>query len=118
MVGNLKKARKSWARLTRILGREGANHRVSGMLFKAMVKAVLLFRSEMWVLTPRMGWALGRFQHGVARRITWRHPRRQDEGGWEYPPLAAAMEESGFEEIGVSLFVKPGQTIIGKVTDP
>ena len=25
------------------------------------------------------------------------------EGGWEYPPLVAEMEESGFEEIGVYL---------------
>ena len=37
MVGNLKKARKSWARLIRILGREGADSRVSGVLFKVVV---------------------------------------------------------------------------------
>ena len=39
---NLKKARKSWAQMTRILGREGANLRVSGMLFNAVVQEVLL----------------------------------------------------------------------------
>ena len=37
VVGNLKKARKSWARMTRILGREGANPRVSGIFFKGVV---------------------------------------------------------------------------------
>ena len=42
VVGNLDMARKSWACLTRILGRDGANPRVSGMFFKAVVKAVLL----------------------------------------------------------------------------
>ena len=48
-----------------------------------------------------MGQTLGNFQHGFARRITGRNPRRWEEGGWDYSPLAAAMEEEGFEEIGV-----------------
>ena len=61
VVRNLKKARRSWARLTRILGQEGAKPRVSGMFFKAVVKAMLLFGSETWVLTPHMGQALGIF---------------------------------------------------------
>ena len=61
VVGNLKKARKSWACLTRSLRREGANPRVSGMVFKAVVQAVLIFGSETWVLNPRMGRALGSF---------------------------------------------------------
>ena len=52
IVGNLKKSRKSWAQLTSILVREGANPRVSGMFFKAVLQTVLLFGSETWVLTP------------------------------------------------------------------
>ena len=63
----------------RILGWEGANPRASGMFFKAVVQAVLLFRSETWVMTPCMGRALGSFQHGVARRIKGKHPKIQDE---------------------------------------
>ena len=43
VVGNLRKARKSWERLMRILGEEGAKPKVSGMLFKAVEQAVLLF---------------------------------------------------------------------------
>ena len=72
VVGNLKKARKSLARLTRILRREGAKPRFSGMFFKAVVQAVLIFGLETWVLTPRMGRALESFQHRVARWITGR----------------------------------------------
>ena len=49
---------------------------------------------------PRMGWALGSFQHGVARQIPGRQKRRREEGGREYPMLAAAMEDTGSEEIG------------------
>ena len=67
------------------------------MFFKALVQAVLIFGSETWVLTPRMGRALGIFQHRVARRITGRHTKRQDEGGWEYTRLLAVIEEVGFE---------------------
>ena len=45
--------------------------------------------------------ALGSFQHRVAQRITRMQPIQRGEGRWEYPWLAAAMEEAGFEEIGV-----------------
>ena len=72
---NLKKARKSWAQLIRILGWECANHRVSGTFFKAVVQGVLIFGLETWVLNPRMGKELGSFQHRIVRRITGRKPR-------------------------------------------
>ena len=45
--------------------------------------------------------ALSSFQHRVAQRLTGRKLRRRGEGRWKYPPLAAAMEEAGFGEIGV-----------------
>ena len=45
VVVNLRKERNSWARLLRILGREGVNPRVSGMFFKEVVQLVLLFGS-------------------------------------------------------------------------
>ena len=81
--------------------REGAHPRISGLFFNTVVHAVLLLGSEMWVLNNRMDWALGSFQHRVAQRITRRRPRWQRGGRWEYPLLAAAMEEASFEEIGV-----------------
>ena len=101
VVGNLKKARKSWASLSRIMGWEGAKPRVSGIFFKAVVQEVLLFRSETWVLTPHMGQELVRVQRRVAGQITGRNPSRREEGVWEYPPLAEAMEVLSFEGIKV-----------------
>ena len=101
VVVNLRKARKSMARMTRILVWEGADLRVSRIFFKALVKAVLIFGSEMWVLNPRMEQALSSFHHRVARRIIGRKLRRWGEGGWDYPPLESAIEEAGSEEIGV-----------------
>ena len=81
VVENLMKARKSWARMARIMGREGSKPRVLGMLFKVVVQSVLLFGSEMWVPNPRMGRDLSSFQHGVTRCITRKHLKRRDEGG-------------------------------------
>ena len=76
VAGNLVKARKSWGRLTRIQSREGADKRISGTFFKAVVQQVLLFGAETWVMTPRIERALDRFMHGAARRITGRQPMR------------------------------------------
>ena len=45
VVGNLKKVQNSWARLTRILGQEGGKPRVSGIFFKTVLWAVILFGS-------------------------------------------------------------------------
>ena len=75
MIRNLRKARKSWDRLSRILGREGSSPRVSGMLFKEVVQAVIIFGAEAWVMTPHIGRYLGGLQHRVAQRITGRQPR-------------------------------------------
>ena len=72
VTGNLSKERKSWGRLSRILCWEGADARVSGNFFKAVVQAVLMFGAETWVFTPRVEQALDSFQHGAARRITGR----------------------------------------------
>ncbi|KAL7523456.1 hypothetical protein ACHAXR_000188, partial [Thalassiosira sp. AJA248-18] len=48
---NLMKARKCWARISRVLRAENASPRVCGMFYKATVQAVLLFGSETWNLT-------------------------------------------------------------------
>ena len=61
LVGNLNNVRKRWVWLSIILRREGEKPRVLGMLFKAVVQAVLLFGSEMWVVTPSMIRAIGVF---------------------------------------------------------
>ena len=63
---NLRKAQNIWTRMTRILVREGADPRMSGIFSKAVVHAVLLFGSKMWVMKPRMEKLLGSFQHKIA----------------------------------------------------
>ncbi len=52
MRGNLKKARKSWGQVLRILRAENFSPKVCGVFYKATVQAVLLFGSETWKLSP------------------------------------------------------------------
>jgi hypothetical protein len=71
---NLCKARKSWARISCILARDGATPRVSGMFYKAVVQSILLFGSETWVMTNPMLKALESFHRRVARWIAGKQP--------------------------------------------
>ena len=43
VVEMTQKARKKWARLSRILGQEGMDAKALGIFYKAVVQAVLLF---------------------------------------------------------------------------
>ena len=74
VAGNIKKARRSWGRMARVLGREGAEPKVSRTFYIAVTQAMLLFGSETWVLTARMEKDLDTFQSRVARNLTGRQP--------------------------------------------
>ena len=50
VAGNIRKARVTWGRLARILGREGADPKVSRNFYIAVTQQVLLFGAETWVL--------------------------------------------------------------------
>ena len=88
VAGNIRKVRASWGRLARILGREGADLKVTRSFYIALTQQVLLFGAESWVLTKRMESDLDAFQGRVARRLTGRLPRRGRDGKWVYLPLA------------------------------
>ena len=67
VVAILRKARKKWASLSRVLGWEGADSRALGNFYIAVVQVVLLFGSEAWVMCPLIGRTLGGFCHRVIR---------------------------------------------------
>ena len=99
MVRNLRRSRKKWARLPWVLIREGADARTLGEIYLVMVQAVLLYGSEIWVLTPRMQRVLGGFHHIVARKLTRQQPQKVWDVGWVYPPLEDVMVEAGLQEV-------------------
>ena len=99
VVCNLRRARQKWAWTTWVFSREGADARTSGRIYLAVVKSVMIYGSESWVLTPHMKRVLGGLFHRVARRLTGRQPRRGQEGGWVYPGTEDAMAETGLQEV-------------------
>ena len=52
VISNLRKAQKRWAQISQIMGQEGENARVSGLINKSLVQAILIYGSETWVLMP------------------------------------------------------------------
>ena len=102
----------------RILRREGADPKVSGHFYKAVLKAVFLFGAKTWVLTPRMERALDSFQHRVAQQLVGRQPRRRGDGSWDYPPVEEAMEVAGFEEIMISSVRRQNTAVDYIATEP
>ena len=82
VTGNIKKARRRWGRLAKVLGREGADPKASRTFYIAVTQAVLLFGSETWVLTAKMEKDLDTFQARVARKLTGRKPRRGRDWKW------------------------------------
>ena len=69
-------------------------------MYKAVVKLVLLYGSERWVVTGEMLNVLEEFYHQGERRITGMTATRGVGREWEYPPVAAAMDAVGLHPIG------------------
>ena len=82
--------------MPRILVREGATPRLYGSFFTDVIQAVLLFRVDTWVVTPRMGKVLEGFQNQVVRRMTGQLLRRTMDGTWRYTLAAASRETAVF----------------------
>ena len=104
VVENIREARQSWGRLSRVLSREGVDPKLSRELYIAVTHDFLLFGSETWVLTARMEKALDSFQSRVAWKITGRQLRQGKDGSWYYPSLAGAMKETEMVRIWTSIF--------------
>ena len=64
------------------------------MLYKAVVYMVLLYGSEIWVMTRAILKVLEVFCHLVVRRISGNMDRSTVDGEWECPPVADSLETS------------------------
>ena len=70
LAGNLAKACRVWARISRVLRAENASARVCGMFYKATVQSVLHFGGKTGVLSPATLQRLEGFHVKSARRMT------------------------------------------------
>ena len=92
---NLGKARAMWGRLLQVLWKENAPVKVCASFYQATVQAVLLFRSETWVLTPSLLRILEGFHVRAARRMTGMMPKRKHDGSWVYPDSKKLLKAAG-----------------------
>ena len=99
VVCNLRHARQKFTRMTWVLIREGEYARTLGQIYLAVVKLVLLYRSETWVLNPPVQRLLGGFHYSVDRIMTGRQPRKGQDRGWVYFPLEDVMEEAELQKV-------------------
>ena len=74
VIVNLQKELRNWSCLSRILGCEGADDRMSGRLYLSIVQVILLFGTDTWVVNHCIGRLLGGFHHGVVWRIADKQP--------------------------------------------
>ncbi len=94
------KARGTWARVGQVLQRENAPPRLSAKFYKAIVQSVLLYGSEMWVLSPAVLAMLEGFHTHAAYRMAKENvPRRGLNQQWVYPPIDKVLEECGMHTI-------------------
>ena len=66
VVGNLIKVWNRWARMSRILGQEGAYPQTYGDFYNALVQDTRLFGADSWFISLHIGRTLGGIHHRVA----------------------------------------------------
>ena len=77
-----------------------------GENYLAVVKLVILYRPETWVMTPRIERVWGGFHISVARKLMGRQLWRGQDGVWVYLPLEDAMAEDGFQEVDTYIYLR------------
>ena len=100
MRGNLAKARRVLARISRVLRAENASARVCGIFYKATVHSVLLFGSDTWVLSIATLKRLKGYHVKAARRMTGLLPKKV--GGHQATKTCKAMHAVRLQRKAVS----------------
>ena len=63
MEQNLRREQRKWGQMVKFFGGEGEDRGIVGRFYVAVVKLVLLFGSEMWIMLPRLDKALEGLHH-------------------------------------------------------
>ena len=76
------------------------NPRVSEMLYRAVVQAVLLFGAESCVFSAEIYWNLEGVHVGFLRQMTGHKAKRQRERTSRRKAAAKVLKESGTQKLG------------------
>ena len=112
----IKKARARWARVARVLSREGANMKTMGYFYKAIVQAVLLYGSKTWVLSQRMRGMLNSFHNRCARYITRDFITHTPEQGWTFPNMERVLRKASLFDVATYI-ARRRETLMKYVVD-
>ncbi len=99
MRSNLRKARRCWAQISRVLRAESAAARTCGMFYKATVQAILLYGSEKWNLSPTSVKGLEGFHICAAWQMSGLQPEKKPNGSWLYPCSKDVLDAAGLHTI-------------------
>ena len=67
----------------------------------AVMQAVLMFWSDMWVLIPRVDKVQEGFHHQALQWMAVMVPKLQLDGTWLYLPIGEVLITVGLDDIGV-----------------
>ena len=70
-------------------------------MYKAVAQSVLLYGSEIWVVTGDMLKVLTVLRHRAVKRITEMTAKHGSGGKWEYPVVEEAIDSAGIHPIRV-----------------
>ena len=104
---NLRKARKRWASVGKILKTEGANSKVMAKFYLTIVQAVLLYGADSWTIKKRDYDALRSFHRRAVRYMTGQHIRKLNEQ-WTYPEHEKLLKECGLLDIDIYIARRRG----------
>jgi hypothetical protein len=104
--GNIKKARRIWARLSHTIRSENASPCACGVFYKAIVQLILLFRSKTWMFSPVSLKSLEGFHIRASWRMAGKRPMKLTDGTWTYPNLAAVLDKVGLKTIAHYISVR------------
>ena len=104
----MKKARKRWACVGKILKTEGMNPKIMSKFYLTIVQAVLLYGSDSWVVKKRDHDALRSFHRRAVRYMTGQHIRKLGENQWNYPAHELLLKKCGLLEIDIYIARRRG----------
>jgi hypothetical protein len=115
----IQKAWATWARVGQVLRSENTSPCMAAKFYMAVVQAVLLYGSEMWVLSPTALPRLEGFHIRAAYRMAKQHkPCRGPGNQWIYPKSGEVLKECGLRTIREYIAIRQQTIAVYVVTRP
>ena len=78
-----------------MLGKMGAPIKTHAMMYKAVLQAVLLYGSKIWMVTYAMVTVLEGFYHRISGRVVGMTESKGESGEWEWASVNVSLDTTG-----------------------